>query len=37
MEDTYLRDEVEGDHVSGLGGDRVGRELELIVCSYGNH
>lgn len=28
---VVLRDEVEGDHVAGLGGDGVGGELEFVV------
>lgn len=33
----YLSDEVEGDHISGLGSDRVGGELELVVCRNSDH
>lgn len=34
---TYLADEVERHHVSGLSGDGVWRELELVVCCYRDH
>jgi hypothetical protein len=34
---AYLADEVESDHVTGLGGDGVWCELELVVGSYGDH
>ena len=34
---AYLSNEVEGDHVSRLGGDRVGCELELVVRCNGDH
>ena len=33
----YLSDEVEGNHVSGLSGNRVGGELELVVRRNGDH
>lgn len=35
--DAYLSNEVEGNHVSGLGGDRVGSELELVVRRDSDH
>lgn len=35
--DAYLGNEVEGNHVSGLGGDRVGSELKLVVRRDGDH
>jgi hypothetical protein len=34
---TYLGNEVEGNHVSRLGRDRVGSELELVVRCNSNH
>lgn len=34
---TYLSDEVEGDHISGLSGDGVGSKLELVVRSNRDH
>ena len=33
---AYLADEVEGDHVTGLGNDSIGREHELIVRANGD-
>lgn len=33
----YLSNEVEGDHVSGLGSDRIGSELELVVRRNRDH
>jgi hypothetical protein len=35
--ETYLRNEVEHDHVSRLGGDGVRGELELIIRSDSDH
>lgn len=34
---SYLSNKVEGNHISGLSGDRVGRELELVVRRNGDH
>lgn len=34
---SYLSDEVESNHVSGLGSNRVGGKLELVVRSDRDH
>jgi hypothetical protein len=34
---SYLSEEVESNHISGLGSDRVGSELELVVRSNRDH
>ncbi len=34
---SYLRNEVESNHVSGLGSDRVGGKLELVVGRNRDH
>ena len=34
---SYLSEEVESNHVSGLSSDRVGSELELVVRSDRDH
>ena len=34
---SYLSEEVESNHISGLGSDRVGSKLELVVRSNRDH